>query len=213
VDDAVRFVAEQIARPTIIVGHSLGAMVAAGVASKIPELVTMVILEDPPFHTMGNRILGTAWQALFRGMQRERFAVTTSTSLDDLAQQLAAIELPAEGLVRRLGDLRDSESLEWSAACLLDMDPEVLTPVIAGLWLDNYDLDGVFTRVDCPVLLLQADPTSGGALADLDVNKIRGWLKRGVHLQLPKASHQIHRERSEEMLGAIERFLPTAALL
>ena len=56
VADAVRFVREETAGPIFIFGHSLGAMVAAAVAAELPDRVGGIILEDPPFHTMGNRI-------------------------------------------------------------------------------------------------------------------------------------------------------------
>ena len=32
----------------VLVGHSLGALVSMGVAAKVPELVTAVVLLDPP---------------------------------------------------------------------------------------------------------------------------------------------------------------------
>ena len=67
--DAVVLVRDRIAGPVVLVGHSLGAMVAAAVAAESPDLVRAAVLEDPPFQGMGDRIGGTVWQAQFIGMR------------------------------------------------------------------------------------------------------------------------------------------------
>ena len=77
----------------------------------------------------------------------------------------------SSGGFKRLGDLRDRASLAWSAQCLSQLDPEVLTPVIEGRWLDGYDFPDALSRVRCPTLLLQADPSAGGALTDADAEQ------------------------------------------
>ncbi len=46
--DAVAVLRELVAGPALIVGHSLGGVVAWWVAQNHPELVTAVLLEDPP---------------------------------------------------------------------------------------------------------------------------------------------------------------------
>lgn len=204
VADAVHFIRWEIAAPVVIVGHSLGAMTAAAVAAELPEQVRAVVLEDPPFHTMGERIHGTAWQAQFVGMQE---VARLGGSVEELTDALAEIRLPRpEDGFRRLGDLRDRASLGWSAECLAQLDPEVLTPVIAGRWLEGYDIARVYAHIRCPVLLLQADPQAGGALMDDDVQLALRSISDGRHVVFAGVSHQIHRERTEEMLRAVREF-------
>ena len=159
VADAIHFVKEVIASPLTIMGHSLGAMVAAAVAAKLPELVRSIVLEDPPFHTMGNKIAGTPWQALFIGMREVALLHRNITESTDL---LSDIQLPkSDGSFQRLGDVRDRASLTWNAQCLSKLDPEVLTPIIEGRWLDDYIVANLLPSIHCPTLLLQADPTAG----------------------------------------------------
>ena len=213
IEDAIRFVRDEISAPLVILGHSLGAMVASAVAAsavaaEVPQLVRGVVLEDPPFHTMGNRIEGLAWQALFSGM---REAARRGGSVEELSTILADIRLPVSGGVfKRLCELRDRASLEWSAKCLTALDPEVLTPVIKGRWLDDYHFRDVLSRIHCPVLLLQADPAAGGALTDADSDAALATLPSVQHIQFIGASHQLHRERTSQMLDAMHRF--TASL-
>lgn len=204
VEDTVRFVRQEISGPLVIVGHSLGAMVAAGVAAEAPELVRGVVLEDPPFHTMANRIHGTAWQAQFVGM---RDVARCGGTKAEMAAMLADIEIPfPNGGSKRLGELRTPAALAWSAECLAKLDPEVLTPVIDARWLDGYDFTEVLTRICCPVLLLQADPLSGGALTNQDVETAFAALPTIQHIRFPGAGHQLHRDRTDAMLDKLNPF-------
>jgi pimeloyl-ACP methyl ester carboxylesterase len=204
VADVVRFVGTQTTGRCCILGHSLGAMVAAGVAAEIPEMVCGIALEDPPFHTMGNRIAVGAWRAQFVGMQE---AATRGLGLEELTDTLADISLPTStGETIRLGELRDRSSLHWSAQCLMQLDPEVLSPIIAGRWLDGYDVTQVFSRVHCPVLLLQGDPLAGGALTDADAAEAAELLPSCRQVRFPGVGHQLHRERPHAVLEALQEF-------
>jgi pimeloyl-ACP methyl ester carboxylesterase len=207
VADVVRFVSSQTTPPCLILGHSLGAMVAAGVAAEIPGRVRGIALEDPPFHTMGNRIAVGAWRAQFLGMQE---AAMRGLGLEELTDTLAEIALPTTtGEKIRLGELRDRASLHWSAQCLMQLDPEVLTPIIAGRWLDGYDVSQVFSRVLCPVLLLQGDPSAGGALTDADAAEAAKLLHSCRQVRFPGVGHQLHRERPHAVLEALQEFATT----
>ncbi len=204
VADVVRFVREETADPVVLFGHSLGAMVAAAVAAELPDRVRGIILEDPPFHTMGNRIAGSAWQAQFAGMRK---VARKRGSVEESTDALADIRLPASGgAFKRLGELRDRASLAWSAECLSQLDPEVLTPVIEGRWLDGYDFPDALSRVRCPTLLLQADPSAGGALIDADTETLKSIISTCQHVRFPGFGHNLHRDRPESVLRAFADF-------
>jgi pimeloyl-ACP methyl ester carboxylesterase len=204
VADAMRFVRDELATPITIFGHSLGAMVAAAVAAELPQLVHSVVLEDPPFHTMGKRIVGSSWQAQFIGM---REAARRGGSIDEITDALAEISLPdGNGGYKRLGELRDRASLQWSAHCLQRIDPEVLTPVIEGRWLDGYDMPAVFSGIPCPALLLQADPKSNGALTDTDAETARAAITSCQLVRFAGCGHQLHRDRPDEVLRTLDEF-------
>ena len=201
VADAVRFVREEMAAPLVILGHSLGAMVAAAVAAEAPEFVREAVLVDPPFHTMGNRIAATAWQAQFTGT---REVVRGGGTVTEMADALAEIRLPAPGgTFRRLGDLRDRAALLWGAECLARLDPEVLTPLIEGRWLDSYDVAAVLSRIRCPVFLLQADPAAGGVMTDADAEEVVQALLSCQRERFPGMGHQLHRDCPEAVLRVL----------
>jgi len=204
VADTVRLVRDELATPLVIFGHSLGAMVAAAVAAELPTWVRGIVLEDPPFHTMGNRIAGNLWQSQFIGMQE---VGRRGGSIDEITDALADIRLPCDsGGYKRLGEFRSLASLNWSAQCLSRLDPEVLTPVIEGHWLDGYDMQAVFTNIHCPTLLLQADPSAGGALTDADAEAACAAIAACKLVRFSGCGHQLHRDRPAEVLQTFAKF-------
>lgn len=206
VADAVRFVREELAAPgpIFIYGHSLGAMVAAAVAAELPELVRGVVLEEPPFHTMGEHIHSSIWQAQFAGM---REIARRGGDIEPLTDALADIRLPfPNGVTKRLGEFRDRASLAWSAKCLSQLDPEVLTPLIEGRWLEGYDTVTVAARIRCPVLLLQGDMKFGGALSDGDAQSFASAVANCRHETFPGSGHMLHWVQPERIAQLINTF-------
>ena len=206
--DTVAFVRDEICQPVVVYGHSLGAMVALAAAATLPGLVRGVVLEDPPFHTMGQRITQTPWQALFMGM---RDVARRVTGVDELAAALAELPVPIPGQsgLAKLGQLRSAESLRFSARCLAQLDPEVFTSVIEGRWLDGYDERALFAQVRCPVLLLQGDPSAGGALLDADADAAMASLPSCRRVRFPGVGHLIHQDKPAAALRAMQEFAIT----
>ncbi len=205
VSDAIA-VLRDLHEPVVLYGHSLGAMVAAGVAAELPNRVRALVLEDPPFETMGRRIFETRLHSQFAGMQA--FA-GSSRSVREVAAGLAEIRLidPAGGAAIRFGDVRDAASLRLSASCLKSVDPAVFEPIVAGAWLDGYDRERILKRIDCPTLLLQADATVGGMWPDDDAVAVERQLNDVVRVRFPGAAHLIHGTRTQDLANTVTAFL------
>lgn len=206
VRDAIAFVQEQVQGPAVLYGHSLGAMVAAGVAAELPQQVRGVVLEDPPFATMGPRISLSALLSYFAGVQP--FAEST-LPVGELARQLAEIPLtiPGQAGSIRLGDTRDLASLRFTARCLKPLDRNVLAPITAGRWLEGFDWTAVLGRINCPGLLLQADQSAGGMLTDDDAADAERLMSDCTRIRLPKVGHLIHWLQTEACLRLVNSFL------
>lgn len=211
VRDAVAFVQEQVQGPAVLYGHSLGAMVAAGVAAELPQQVQGAILEDPPFGTMGTRISQLALLSYFAGVQP--FAEST-LPVGALARQIAEIPLTTPGKTGsiRLGDTRDMASLRFTARCLKQLHREVLSPIVAGRWLEGFDWAAVMQKITCPVLLLQADLSAGGMLTDDDAAEAERLTPDCVRVRLPKVGHLIHWLQTETCLRLTISFLESLEL-
>ena len=203
--DAAAFIREHCASPVTVLGHSLGAMVALWLAAECDAQIARVVLEDPPFHTMGRRIVSTPYRHQFAAMRD--LACQRWEDLEALTEALSNVELPSVAGTVRLGDLRDRDSLRYSAECLRRVDPDVFSPLVAGVWLDAFDHEALWARVKCPVLLLQGDPAMGGACSDADVALARERTGHCRHQRFDGVGHQIHGTRPQEVLAALKRFV------
>lgn len=193
-------------RPVVLYGHSLGAMVALGAAATLGEQVTGLVLEDPPFHTMGRDIFGTAFHSQFAGLQR---IVRPGRTVDELWSDLRElpIQLPGRAEPVPFGQLRDAASLRFMARCLSRLDPAVLAPIAAGTWLDDYDWPALVDAVTCPTLVLQADSACGGMLTNSDAALLAARLRRGAVLPFPGIGHLIHWQATEWLARVAVPFL------
>jgi pimeloyl-ACP methyl ester carboxylesterase len=188
-------------------GHSLGAMVAAGVAANLGGRIRAVILEDPPLDTMGSRIGQTPWLSYFTAVQR--IARESPLATPSLTRELADIVTtdPLTGKQTRLGDVRDAVSIRFLASCLRDVDPAVLDPIVAGRWLDGFNWQQFAETIRIPTLLLQADPAAGGMLVDDEASQFAAAAGDATLVKLAGAGHNLHTSRTQEVLNLVTQFL------
>src|SRR5690349_431005 len=69
VKDTVAFLREVVKEPAVLVGHSLGALIALGTAAAAPESVRALILLDPPFHSRNTRMVDAPAYGWFRWVE------------------------------------------------------------------------------------------------------------------------------------------------
>lgn len=208
VDDAVAMLEHVIPSPAVLYGHSLGAMVAARTAALHPERVRAAALEDPPMHSMGERIAQGVLQSFFCGMEH---VARDGGSLTEMTRRLANVELDSgeDFASRRLGEIRDHVSLRFTASCLQQLDPNVFPVIIAGNWLDAYPIEDTFRSLACPVLLMQADPSDGGMLIDRDAKLIADLTRECLHVRFRQVPHLIHWAQPTDLLRTLLAFLET----
>lgn len=207
---AAEFVRASATGPLVVFGHSLGAMVALHLAAECADLIAGAVLEDPPFHTMGRDIGSTTYRAQFAGMQ---VVARRGGDVETLTDELAEIRLPVpEGEVR-LGDTRERAALRFGAECLALLDPEIFTPLIAGEWLDGFDYPSLWSRVKCPLLLLQGDPRHGGALRNEDADFAERSLSQCRRVCFEGTGHQIHGTQPAHAASVLQQWARDFALL
>lgn len=208
VADIAALLARSFQGPAVLFGHSLGAMVAAGVAARVPERVRAVVLEDPPFEMMGRYLGDTSYPSIFEAYES---LAGSHLSVEELAGILARTPVrgPGDLQPRLMGETRDEISLRFVASCLKQLDPAVLKPVLAGRWLEGYDVESTLAKVACPALFLQADFAAGGTLPEEYANELVGLMPRCLRVRFPGVGHQIHGTKPEEMMRIVTTFLET----
>jgi pimeloyl-ACP methyl ester carboxylesterase len=210
-EDVVDLLRETVRRPAVLVGHSLGGVVAWWVAQRHPELVGAAFLEDPPLY-MGepaeHELNGAVpiFRVLLDTVARWK---AQGIAADAAAAQLAAAPFgpdpsrtSAEGLS---DDVPAARAEAW-----LRMDPGVLEGAADRSTLAPTDTT---SPVSVPVFVLAADDEKGAVFPsrhserlaishpDVEVTRVAG------------AGHSIHDERDHrgDYVAALARFLATHA--
>ncbi|MHC4877988.1 MAG: alpha/beta fold hydrolase [Planctomycetota bacterium] len=190
----------------VLYGHSLGSMVVADLAGRLGERVQGVVMEDPPFDTMGTRIHETPLLSFFTAMQQ--FA-GSNDSVAAIAERLADVTLtdPQSQQQTRLGDVRDAASLRFTARCLQQLDPRTLDVIVDGQWLESFDWQQALRDLPCPGLLLQADQSSGGMLTDQDADLATELAADLTRIRYEATGHLIHWQQTSALLRHVEACL------
>ena len=209
IEDVVAYIDSELQQPVVVYGHSLGAMVAAGTASKLRDCIAAVVMEDPPMQAMGQRIGDTSLLSFFTALSE--FA-GDQRSVFVIAEDLAEIRVhdPQRNTSNRLGDLRDPVSLRFTASCLKQLDPATLVPIVARDWLRGYSVDSVARNLKCPSLLLQADVSAGGMLSDEDAGLLEDLAVDLVRVKIPDCGHLIHWTHTTQLLNFVHGFLESS---
>ena len=89
------------------------------------------------------------------------------------------------------------------------MDPEVFTPQIEMTWMDGFDTDAILSDIECPVLLLQADPDAGAALREGEEKRVAALIRDCTLVRFPGAGHGILRDDPINYRRVLFDFLDT----
>ena len=165
VEDIGAFLRE-VSGPAVLMGHSLGGIIAVATAKACPDLVLALIVGDAPLDaaTWGRlmrnqRSKSAAWRALSGG----------SRSVEEIERFLGDAPEGNSTLREIWGE--GSPVIHELAERLYTHDPDMLGMLIEDYEhvAAGYDMETVLPAIHCPVLLVQADPAVGGALTDEEV--------------------------------------------
>jgi len=192
--DAVAFLRRVVGRPAVVIGHSLGAIVAIAVADEAPEAVRALVLEDPPLGAFSDQRL------------RDRHEYPHFIAMRDLARA----RLSREELFAALGRAQpgaDAAMLGARALTLSLIDPDVLTLIVEDRAKEGYELEARLRRIGCPVLLMQGNVALGAALEDERAARARSLLSSCSFRQFPEVGHGIHAEEPFAFCGVVAEFV------
>ena len=206
VADAVALVRSRFSEPGVLYGHSMGAMVALATAAQVPELVRGVILEDPPFETMGPGIRQSVLYSFFAGLKP---LAGSSSPIFELAREIGEVELfdPVSEARTKLKIIRDATALLFTAKSLQQLDPHVFDSILAADWLTDYDDRNWPRQVQAPTLILQSDPQAGAMLTDATAERLLREMPQATLVRFPGAPHLIHWAQPEILLRHVLGFL------
>src|SRR5216683_7842020 len=171
--------------PVPIVGHSLGALVAIRTAELRPDLVSWLVLLDPPLDPdLPNPEVPSVY--------RLRHAPAGELEAYLLGRNPGGGPLLAQSLAKLFRQASDA-----AFEAMLDQEdrggraPTVRTEA---------------KRISNPVLVIQADPAHGGVLGDAAARQFVDSLPNGKLIKIEKATHALHASHPAEVARAILDF-------
>ena len=202
VEDAIA-AADAIGKPFVVYGHSLGALVSMALAARRPQLVSAVVLEDPPSPGFWHQLQTTNYYPTFQAMHRWAGRRDLSVAAVSAGFGNEPLKTFSDGRILRISDVRDGVSLRFTARCLQDLDPAVMEAILEGRWPEGFDIEACLRDINCPVLFLRGDVAKGGMLPDPDAAHLLKQVQDGICFDFPTAGHLLHWQvRSEASMQA-----------
>ena len=201
--DTIAFLRGEVSEPAVLWGQSTGAMVAIATAAKALDTVRAVVLEEPPLD------LQQALRDVSQFLKPLKDLAGSNLTLEEMRRAVEDIrfKIPGHDEPVRVGELRDSRTIQWTAESLMETDPGVYTSLLDGSATDGYDLDAFLQRVSCPALLLRANPALGGRIQEETAARAIALLARGTLVNIAEAEHNIHQSQPKAALQEVTRFL------
>lgn len=174
-----------------IVGHSMGAQLAAMVAAALPDKVTQVVLEDPPWAMVfsaesfnANSPHVHAWIA---DIERWKSMSTNAVAREKRAEfdwNDTDLHMFAES--RQQSDIALFGGLKWNA--------------IAN-WQQT------LAAVRCPIMLITGNSDKGALISPETAARCLEIQPATTHLHMPQATHHVRRGAHPTVTAAIRDFL------
>ena len=183
VGDIAALVAHEPARPLAVIGHSLGAVVAALLAAERPELMSKVILLDPPFDASRPRDHVAT-------VERLRHAEPGELEAELMRREPGMGELYAKALASLYRTAADG-----AFSAMLRAEPGFPAAVAA---LPNISIEA---------LVIAADPSLDAALGAEAAEHVASLLQHGRLVTIPGARHAVHASKPRELVKVVREFL------
>jgi N-formylmaleamate deformylase len=209
--DVIALIDRLVLERPALMGHSNGALTAAGVAANAPELVSAVVLEDPPWSEAPAQFSMPAsgsgeepwpgFTAWYEGWIPWHKALGGQTIEERVAASQRFLPPGADSWPEE--EMRNF--LEGQAQFNLDVLNFVPFVPARSPWR------GTVERIKCPILLLTGNPERGAMVTPEEAQKIAAAWRQGQHVSFADAGHFMHRELQGEefdrLVSVVENFL------
>lgn len=204
--DVAAFLEQVVGEPAILMGHSLGSLVAVWLAVHTPHLLRGIFLEDLPCYILQMPRFGqTAFYTYFTSYRDYLVTYhTVGASLEALEAYLG--QMPVDGGQTWL-EVAGPEAVRERAIQLHQVDPATLDPALEGVLLGPEEPDALLSQIRCPVHLVAAQSDLGGAMEARDVKRAVSMMPHCTHAVIENAGHDIHLDQPEAFLCELRQFL------
>ena len=181
-EDNVEFVS-RLNTPTVLVGHSIGGVIALMVAARCPDKVKALIIEDSPL-TLDNY----------------RKIVESSRDMFGLWLDLKKSAQSEQGLAVALADAyKDypgvtSAWILFFSGCLWQLDPTYFNALLHDFdgFIEGYDYRSILAKIDCPLLFLRGETKLGAVMTDDEISWLQTNSANVQFAQIDGVGHLLH---------------------
>ncbi|GIF26303.1 pimeloyl-ACP methyl ester carboxylesterase [Actinoplanes tereljensis] len=228
--DLAAFLEKTISQPAYASGNSSGGLLTAWLAANHPDLVTAIVLEDPPLFsaeyprirtTIADRSFATCSRAVQEGVDdfllywiasNKKFFTNNIApgSAWVLTQAVKAYRRAHRGEPVEVGVL-PNDTVRLFLRGMDQFDPRFGAAFHDGTWNEDFNHAEALTRITCPALLLQADftvlpdGTLNGAMTQEDADRAASLLPNGKY-QRVDATHVVHLADPDLYVRILEDF-------
>jgi pimeloyl-ACP methyl ester carboxylesterase len=181
-EDNLEF-ARQLNAPAVLIGHSLGGVIALMVAARCPEKVKALIIEDSPL-TLDNykRIVDSS---------RDMFCLWLE--LKESAQSEEELSLALADKYKNYPGITSAWIL-FFAGCLWQLDPTFFNTLLYDFdgFTKGYDYKPLLAKINCSVLFIRGEAKLGAVMTDDEVS----WLEKNCSnvscVEINGVGHLLH---------------------
>lgn len=185
---------EQITMPPVVIyGHSMGGVIAVSLAQRRPDLVSALVLGDPPVY-LGDPELRAAdpVTATFAGfVEAVRGWQSSGVTAPTLAAEIATWPSIHEG--KSLAECWMPGAPRAWAEALLAFDPRAMDAAITGELWAGLDPD---LPLECPAVVLRADDALDPVFRPQDADRFAKAVPGATVTSVPGADHWLHVDRA-----------------
>lgn len=224
------FIEKHIGKPVFITGNSSGGLLAVWLAANRPNIVKAALLEDPPLFSseypqIKRTIAYRAFETSYKGARAhtrdfllywihgnakffERNVGKGTPFLLTEAVKIYRANNPGQSA--QIG-LISNDTIRLLVRGLDEYDPRFGAAFYDGTWNTGFDHAAALRKIDCPVLLVQAnyaflaDGTLDGAMSKDEADRAVSLLQNGRYLKVD-ATHVVNLDKPELFSQLIRSF-------
>jgi pimeloyl-ACP methyl ester carboxylesterase len=173
--------------PVILVGHSMGGVIATQAADRYPHLVRALALVDSPLDLARHDDPTVAPEFI-----RERLHQITTWTPE---------QIMAKGIADHPG--WHADEFAWWAQAKADVEPRLLEAQQgwAGLGFDD------LPRITLPAHFIAGDPATGSMVTSAQLDRVRDAWGPDSATIIPNAGHDVHKDARAEFTRVLDDFL------
>jgi pimeloyl-ACP methyl ester carboxylesterase len=188
--DITAFIKNEVNSPTMLMGHSGGAIAVIGAAAIIPELIEAVILLDPPF-------------CYGESIDKNSHSYKYLAGVYDML----IYNKPAKEFISGLFPGINAASIRWFEETLTCVDPEAVKSILEECYFKGLELKESLNRITCPVLLIYGELEKGSLMRESDVEFFLTYTRNVTAVQIKDTGHNLHVEQPAQVLEITNRWI------